>query len=513
MSDPVNARNQQAQEEAQRRSRRGAAGEQASRGPAFAPANDASRNTPASILKSFDGASSRSAVRTATLFSVLWVMAGLGLMSLLYAPQIWQIRSLADLVALPGVIAGLVGIIIPVMMFYAFAIMISRAQDMRNAARSMAEVALRLAEPETIASERIMTVGQAVRREVSAMNEGIERTIARASELETLVHSEVNALERSYADNELRVRGLVHELGSEREAIVNHADRIRTSIGSVHDQLKEELSLATEEIAVRLATSGEAFASLIDTRAATILEKSDSALQSMGSLLAAKTDTLLQTLNASGFALATEFDNRLEALSVNLNDHGERLLSQFETRASTMDSSTEKLNAALNERTHQLNEILIARTREINESLTSGERTIGGTLDDVLSKLNNALDEKGASFRQSLQTTADDAVMDLDVRSGFFEERLQTTVAQLSTAFDERVSEFTSAFDKRTGSLDTKLMESLARINETLTGGSDLDRRHPEFRHRPPWFVDDRPVAGARHRARHRPRSAGKHAR
>lgn len=104
------------------------------------------------------------------------------------------------------------------------------------------------------------------------MNEGIERTIARASELETLVHSEVNALERSYADNELRVRGLVHELGSEREAIVNHADRIRTSIGSVHDQLKEELSLATEEIAVRLATSGEAFASLIDTRAATILE-------------------------------------------------------------------------------------------------------------------------------------------------------------------------------------------------------------------------------------------------
>ncbi|MGO8154789.1 hypothetical protein AB9F36_33775, partial [Rhizobium leguminosarum] len=90
--------------------------------------------------------------------------------------------------------------------------------------------------------------------------------------------------------------------------------------------------------------------------AATILEKSDSALQSMGSLLASKTDTLLQTLNASGFALATEFDNRLEALSVNLNDHGERLLSQFETRASTMDSSTEKLNAALNERTHQLNE-------------------------------------------------------------------------------------------------------------------------------------------------------------
>jgi hypothetical protein len=431
--------------------------EQASRAPSYA-ANDGSRISPASLLKSLDNGSARPALRNATLVSLLWIVGGLGLMSLLYSPQIWQIRSLSDVIALPGVIAGLVGIIIPVLLFYAFAIMMARAQDMRNAARSMAEVALRLSEPETIASERIMTVGQAVRREVSAMNEGIERTIARASELETLVHSEVNALERSYADNELRVRGLVHELGSEREAIVNHAERIRTSIVGVHDQLREDLSLATEEIAVRLATSGEAFASMIDTRAATITEKSESAIQSLGSLLAAKTDSLLQTLTSSGFALANEFDNRLDSLTSNLSTHGNTILSQFETRASTMDSNAEKLNAALNDRARQLNEILIARTREINESLTGGERTISTTLDDVLAKLNSTLDERGTSFRHSLQSSVDDTIMDLDLRSGFFDERLQATVAQLSTSFDERVAEFANAFDQRAGTLDTTVM-------------------------------------------------------
>ncbi len=168
-------------------------------------------------------------MRNATLVSLLWIVGGLGLMSLLYSPA-----DLADPLArrsrrpCPASSPASSASSFPVLLFYAFAIMISRAQDMRNAARSMAEVALRLAEPETIASERIMTVGQAVRREVSAMNEGIERTIARATELETLVHSEVNALERSYTDNELRVRGLVQELGSEREAIVNHAERIRS---------------------------------------------------------------------------------------------------------------------------------------------------------------------------------------------------------------------------------------------------------------------------------------------
>ena len=50
------------------------------------------------------------------------------------------------------------------------------------------------------------------------MGEGIERTLARAVELETLVHTEVNELERAYAQNEMRIRTLVDGLGSERDA-------------------------------------------------------------------------------------------------------------------------------------------------------------------------------------------------------------------------------------------------------------------------------------------------------
>ncbi|MBN9055936.1 MAG: kinesin, partial [Rhizobiales bacterium] len=167
--------------------------EPAPKAPVFTPANDGSRRTPAAILKSLDMRSSRGPIRMAILASVLWVIGGLGVANLLYAPQIWQIRSVADLVALPGAIGMVVAIIMPIMLFFAFAIMIARAHELRSAARSMAEVALRLSEPETVAADRIMSVGQAVRREVSAMNEGIERTIARATELETLVHSEVNA--------------------------------------------------------------------------------------------------------------------------------------------------------------------------------------------------------------------------------------------------------------------------------------------------------------------------------
>ena len=114
-------------------------------------------------------------------------------------PDIWKIRPSQQLLNKPELIGIAIAIVVPFMLFWGFAIMVRRAQDMRIAAQSMTEVAFRLAEPEAIAQDRVMMVGQAVRREVAAMGEGIERTLARAVELETLVHTEVNELERAYA--------------------------------------------------------------------------------------------------------------------------------------------------------------------------------------------------------------------------------------------------------------------------------------------------------------------------
>jgi hypothetical protein len=464
--------------------------EAAPKSPQFKPANDQS-GTRASRLGALPGAAEGgSPMRIAALISVAWVALMLVAAHLLYAPAIWEIRSVEQFAAVPGAISLIVATIFPVAVFFAFAVMIARARELRHAARTMAEVALRLAEPENAAADRIMTVGQAVRRQVTAMNEGIERTIARAAELESLVHSEVSALERSYTDNEMRVRNLVQELGSEREAIVGHAERVRSSIAGAHEHLKEELAAASLGISRNIATSGEAVAKMIDTQAAIFIEKTGLAADSIDSLLTVKTENLLSALSSSGVSLTNEFDSRIDMLSSTLQERGKALLADFETRASMLDANTEKLNHALHERTKQLNETLIARTKQINESLTSGAETITSELDGVLASLNAALDEKGASFRQTMKSTADDAVMDLDVRTSFFDERLRASIDIVSSAFDSRLSEFTTAFDERSGTLDTKLSDSLARINESLgTGrdaldgilGSSLDRLNTAF--------------------------------
>ena len=134
-------------------------------------------------------------------------MAGL-LADRLFGPEIWRPARIDQILARPDWILLGACALVPVILFWAFAVMIRRAQEMRLAAQSMTEVAIRLAEPENLAQDRVMMVGQAVRREVAAMGEGIERTLARAVELETLVHTEVNQIERSYSENAARIRSL-----------------------------------------------------------------------------------------------------------------------------------------------------------------------------------------------------------------------------------------------------------------------------------------------------------------
>ena len=65
-----------------------------------------------------------------------------------------------------------------------------------------------------------LALGQAVRRQVSFMNDAVSRALGRAGELEAMVHNEVTTLERSYQENERKIRGLIHELAGQGTAVL-----------------------------------------------------------------------------------------------------------------------------------------------------------------------------------------------------------------------------------------------------------------------------------------------------
>ena len=200
--------------------------------------------------------------------------------------------------------------------------------------RTMTEVALRLAEPENIAKESVVTVSQAIRREVAAMGDGIERALARASELEVLVHNEVASLERSYTDNELRVRRLIDELVTEREAIVQNADRVRQAIRGSHETLSSDLAGVTDQIAVAADSAAKRISDLLAGRSQAITQNiGQTGEQVVGPARPRAATALFQRLNEAGDKLSDTVVKRGDLLV-------DRLNSAVDRRSPTPSSST-----------------------------------------------------------------------------------------------------------------------------------------------------------------------------
>ena len=117
------------------------------------------------------------------------------------------------------------GALAPIFIFFGFAALARGLQELRLSAQSIARVAMRLAEPESMANEGFTTLSQAIRREIATLGEGVEKAYQRASELETLLRAEVAALDRSSSESERRIRSLIAELSDQREAIVTNGER------------------------------------------------------------------------------------------------------------------------------------------------------------------------------------------------------------------------------------------------------------------------------------------------
>jgi len=161
--------------------------------PSSKPAND-DRRSVGQILQALQYRPSNTPLVLAGVASALWVV----LTALYVSSEPALTRGQMALYALAAI--G------PCLFFFLSAALMRRVQEMHHTARSMSEVAIRLADPESFTTEQVMMLSQAIRRELASMGDGVERALARAGELEMLVHNEVSNLERSYSDNERRIR-------------------------------------------------------------------------------------------------------------------------------------------------------------------------------------------------------------------------------------------------------------------------------------------------------------------
>src|SRR6476469_5367152 len=279
-------------------------------------AND-DRESIGQILRTLQHRPARTSYVTATVFAGLWVLAGL-VLGWMYVPEVQSALGPTGLTA-PVLIMLAAVFFVPIIFFYVLAHIAWRAQELRLVTQSMAEVAIRLAEPETVARESIVTVGQAIRREVAAMGDGVERALARAAELETLVANEVSALEHAYNDNEVRIRGLLQDLGSQRDTLVGQAGQIRDAINGVHLDLSHDISQISELVAEQVNEASRRITHTLAEKAEHITRALGNAGDTMIETLGERGGDLLEQMTRTGDDVARTLDNASDKMTSNID--------------------------------------------------------------------------------------------------------------------------------------------------------------------------------------------------
>ena len=452
---------------------------------------------------------SKSPFLVALAVSLVWFVVGGFFAYGLISTQVAGPGGLSDLLANPSALTAALTILVPIAIFWFLALLVWRAQELRLMASAMTEVAVRLAEPDKLAEQSVASLGQTIRRQVAAMNDAISRAIGRAGELEALVHNEVAALERSYSDNELRVRGLISELASEREALSNNSQRVSESLRGVGQEIARNLSAASSSIDQKLAERGMQLTELLVARsneAADQVERAQSKVQEHMPILLERLgqeqERLGQVIEGAArnlSALEVAVGQRTSSLDHTLRERTDALTTTLASRINALETTV--AHGAL-----ILDKTLKDRTDAFAASIGQGAVGLDGILKERTRLLATSINEESANLDKTMKDRT---------------EAFATLVGQGAIGLDKTLKDRTDAFAALVGQsaigLDTVMKErtrllaassasSRRALDKTLKERTEAFVTHG--RSRGHWPRQD---AEGSHRRLRRPRRSKRH--
>jgi len=361
--------------------------------------------------------------KVAGIASVLWAAVGTAFAIVTMGADA-PVMGIPDLLSRPTTFYTITAIVVPIAVLWLLALLAWRAEELRLRSSTMTEVAIRLAEPDRIAEQSVASLGQAVRRQVSFMNDAISRALGRAGELEAMVHNEVTLLERSYEENERKIRGLLQELQGERDSLVDTSNSVTGSLQRLGGEIPNLIEKLSDQ-QVKLAKVIES-ANLNLTTLETSL---GSSIGSLESAIGGRTEELQGVLGNYTAALAgamesrvgdmqNAFDEQLLAIDTSLGTRTEALQTVFEEYARALDAAlanrADQLDHQLVERTRSLDDAFSERLRLFDESIVRSTSAIDTAVVERTQALTSALDTHARSFRETIgkqATDLDEALM------------------------------------------------------------------------------------------------------
>ena len=398
--------------------------------------------------------------KLAAIASGVWFAVGLLLAWAWLSPEIARSGFLSA-IASPTMAAVVATIVLPVALFWVIALLAWRAQELRLMSAAMTEVAVRLAEPDRAAEQSAASLGQAVRRQVSFMNEAISRALGRAGELEGMVHNEVASLEKAYSENENKIRNLIQDLAGERHALVSTTEKVSETLkamGSDVPSLIDKLSQQQVKLAKIIEGAGHNLIALESNLS--------NASGSLETTLANRTQQLQAVLDDYTVALDATLASRAEALDIQLLERTRALDAAFADRLVTFDDgmnrATVAIDAAVSEKARMLTHAMETHVRSLSDTLGQHASQLDESMTHGIDAVRRTSD---SVTRQSL-----DAIEGLSDQADLLKRVSEHLVTQVSgvASQGQTLAQAASALETANLRIDSTLQRRQGEIHDTL---------------------------------------------
>jgi ABC-type transporter Mla subunit MlaD len=389
-----------------------------------------------------------------------WLAVGSLLAWAMLSPEIAS-RGFSQAVASPIMIVVAATVFLPIALFWFLALLAWRAQELKLMSSAMTEVAVRLAEPDRAAEQSAASLGQAVRRQVSFMNEAISRALGRAGELEGLVHNEVAALEKAYGQNENKIRGLIQELAGERHALVSTTEKVSETLkamGSDVPMLIDRLSQQQVKLAKIIEGAGQNLIALEN--------QLSTASGGLEVTLANRTQQLQAVLDDYTVALDATLASRAEALDIQLLDRTRALDEAFTERLARFDDammrSTVAIDTAVSDKARALTHAMESHVRSLSDTLGQAASNLD---ESMMSGLDAVRRSSDSVTRQSLH-----AIEGLSGQADLLKSVSENLLNQMAGVANQgqSIARAANALESANMRIDSTLQKRQGELNETL---------------------------------------------
>ncbi|PIT69384.1 hypothetical protein [Bartonella tribocorum] len=410
-----------------------------------------------------------------TALSALWATGGAFIAHKLAPTGLSSLSKISTFMTSPTGLAVAAGTAIPILISWGVAQLTKRSNELHNIALLMTNAAQRLSEPQQLSEKQAIAIGQTIREEVAAMNKGIERTLGRAVELEAIIQGEVHNLEQAYAENESRIHTLIRELSNERIAILNHADRVQSTIKGTQEQLSDEFGLVTSKIVTNVEKLAQTLFQTLQKQGEDLVEKLSYAGNGVTNQLVEKfneTTTQIQQKNTKFFdELGKNFDEtavKAEAYVAQIATHIQAVTDQT---LHTVDEKFKALDNALIDRNNQSLQDFDEKILKLDDQA----HKLSSKFDNVTSQAIGAFEQRLATVDLSLKEHSNSIIESFIKRSQALEDNaeklgnfLEAHVLKINENLQEKTADITHAFTNGREAILSAIDKSKENLREEI---------------------------------------------